>query len=104
MVPPVMAHGSIRERISSTRDSIRIESESDQPGRTRAGLPYRRVELSFSGTADGYVTLDGPIASSAPDRYSWMYDVPELCLPQEHLLLVDRLKPYPLPLTPQPEL
>jgi len=64
----------------------------------RAG--YRRVDVAVSGSVDGWVVRDGPVPHLAQDAYSWVYDSPEIGLPQEHLLTVDPSRPYPLPIQP----
>ncbi|MBV9119825.1 MAG: hypothetical protein JOZ39_03880 [Chloroflexi bacterium] len=90
----------IGERIAATRRSMTIDSESTSEERDVLGVPWRRIEVGFSGSTDGVVAFEGPIPELAEDRYSWMYDAPDLTMPQEHFLTVDRLAPYPLPVKP----
>lgn len=88
---------SFRERVDKIRQSMTVEGEESVSTTNAADQPYQVVDLKISGYIDGCVVLDGPVPKLQPG-YSWLYDVPDISLPQEHLMLVDRTRPYPLPL------
>ncbi|MBV9004347.1 MAG: hypothetical protein JO181_06780 [Solirubrobacterales bacterium] len=85
-------------RVEAIVRSIVVESRTESEVHSADGRPFRSIDLALTGLVDGCVVLRGPVPELAPDRYSWLYDVPSLCLPQEDLLVVDPDKPYPLPL------
>lgn len=88
-----------RQRIDRTLQSVTVEKEEKGTTTSKEGVPYLFSDVTFSGSLDGCVVLQGPI----PDLkagYSWLYDMPDVSLPQEHFLVIDRLAPYPLPLKP----
>jgi hypothetical protein len=98
-----------RERIDATLDSLEVEQQGSKTV-SRGAKSYESIDVGLSGTIDGLVLKEGPIPDlSIPEEvppelrelpYSWLYDVPNLTLPQEHLLVVDRTEPYPFPLEP----
>ena len=91
---------SYRERVDATLASMVVEREERSATTDFRGRPFDWVDVYFSGTLDGCVTKGGPLQSMTREPYSWLYDAPDVALPQEHLLIVDRTQPYPLPLRP----
>src|SRR3990172_6706372 len=91
--------GPHRDRITKTLNSITVEKQETSAATNARGQAYRIADVSFSGTLDGCVVLQGAFPSLKPD-YSYLYDVPDVSLPQEDLLAQDQTKPYPLPLSP----
>ncbi|HLH24264.1 MAG TPA: alpha/beta hydrolase domain-containing protein [Chloroflexota bacterium] len=87
-----------RERIDATLASMTIDHEETSAATDSRGQPFTRIDVGFSGTVDGCVTKGGPLQMMTREPYSWLYDAPDIALPQEHLLSVDRTKPYPLPI------
>lgn len=106
MRPSLLRHQSetqvddaaLAEQVEAIRRSIVVERRDESRVQDADGRPLRSIDLGLTGTIEGYVVLRGPLAQLSPDRYSWLYDVPALCLPQEDLLVVDPDLPYPLPL------
>jgi len=88
-----------RERIDAAVASITVEHE-DRVGRAAnlQGQPYKIVDVGLSGTVDGCVVKSGPIPALAPDGYSWLYDAPDISLPEEHVTAAPS-DVHPLPYT-----
>ena len=90
---------SYRERIERTLASLESWETATWTQFDSEGRQFSLSDVSLSGTIDGCVVLEGPIPALG-DAYSWLYDVPDVSLPQEHLLPHERTEPYPLPLSP----
>src|SRR3712207_1247275 len=84
-----------RERLDAMHASIEDWSATDRGTiPDRLGRPFQRVDIRYSGTLDGCVSKDGPLAAR-------LYDVPDISLPQEALSTQQDLdRPFPLPLQP----
>jgi Alpha/beta hydrolase domain len=85
-----------RDRINATLASLVIgEIVEEGIVETRKGQPYKRFRVPFSGTLDGCVTKEGPLAGR-------LYDAPDMALLNEALSdpELDLREPFPLPLAP----
>src|SRR3712207_6332510 len=89
-----------RDRIDATLASLVVEREEviDTAANSR-GQSYTIVDMDVSGATDGCVVLAGPIPELAQDRYSWLYDAPDISLPAEHIIIAPA-RPARLPLQP----
>ena len=90
--------GANAEQVDAILRSIVVEHRNESGGQDADGRSLRVIDIGLTGAIEGYVVLRGPVPELSADRYSWLYDVPALCLPQEDLLVVDPDLPYPLPL------
>jgi hypothetical protein len=88
---------SFRTRIDRTLQSIQVDARKEAEVIDAKGAQFHHIDYGFSGQIDGCVVLSGPIPALKPN-YSYLYDSPEIALPQEHLLAASVSHPYRLPL------
>jgi hypothetical protein len=84
-----------RDRLNATLASLVIGEIADEGiVENSKGQPYQRLRVPFSGTLDGCVTKEGPLAGR-------LYDAPDIALLNEALSTApDPREPFTLPLTP----
>lgn len=75
------------DNLDATYGSLEVEQVRESPFANRHGHAYTRLETSLSGRLHGWVYTGGPVARLTDDDYSYLYDAPQITVPQEHFAL-----------------